>query len=106
MNRIEKLKELEQKLTILEDIKNMVNNKCTGFELAESITKLPPKFQNILETNLISIDTAKIFKNNPFCAEEKDPSELDFQIFKKFEAFVWNLNKLLEDTKFKLKNLK
>ncbi|MFX1337269.1 MAG: hypothetical protein ACFFDK_01525 [Promethearchaeota archaeon] len=105
MNKKDKVKELEQKLTILEDIKKLVENKCTGFELADLIAKISPKFQQILETNLISIDTAKMFKSNPFCAEEKDTREVDFQLFKKFEAFVWNLNKLFEDTKFELINL-
>lgn len=105
MNKKEKMKELEQKLTILEKIKKLVDNKCTGFELAEILTNLPPKLQQILETHLISVNTAKEFKNNPFCAEEKDTREVDFQLFKKFEVFVWNLNKLLEDTKFELKNL-
>jgi len=105
MYKKEELKELEQKLTILEEIKEMVDNKCTGFELSEYIAKLSPEFQRILESNLISIDTAKLFKNNPFCAVEKDTSEVDFQIFKKFEVFFWNLNKLLEDTKSALRNI-
>ncbi len=105
MNKKEKIKELEQELTVLEEIKEMVDNKCTGFELSEYLTRLSPDLQKILETNLISIDTAKVFKNNPFCVEEKDNSDVDFQIFKKFEAFFWNLNKLLEDTKFELNNL-
>ena len=105
MSKNEIREELEHILTILEDMKKMVERKCTGLELAETIANLPTKFQQILETKLISINTAKIFKNNPFCAEEKDPNETDFQLFKKFEAFVWNLNKLLEDTKFKLKNI-
>ena len=105
MNKIEKVKELENELRILEDIKKMVENNCTGFELVEYIVNLPPKIQKILETNLIPIETARLFKNNPFCAEEKDIRDVDFQLFKKFEAFFWNLNKLLEDTKFELNNL-
>jgi hypothetical protein len=105
MNKKEKLKELEQELTVLEEIKEMVDNKCTGFELSEYIAKLSPEIQQILENNLISIETAKLFRSNPFCAEEKDTNNIDFQIFKKFEAFVWNLNKLIEDSKFKLNNL-
>ena len=102
MNKKEKMLELEEELTILEDIKRMVESKCTGFELAEYLAKQPPEIQQILEENLISISTAKIFSNNPFCAEEKDAHDVDFQLFKKFEVFFWNLNKFLEDTKFKL----
>ena len=83
----------------------MVENKCTGIELAEYITGLSPEFQKMLENNSISIDNVKQFKNNPFCAEEKNASDVNFQIFKKFEAFFWILNKLLEDTKSALRNI-
>lgn len=105
MNKKERIKELEQELTILENIKKMVDEKCTGFELADIMAKLPRKFQQTLESHLISTNTAKEFEYNPFCPEENDTQKIDFQLFKKFEIFVWNLNKLLEDTKAELKNL-
>ena len=106
MKNSENFKELEERLDILEDIKKMVDEKCSGFQLTEMISNLPKKFQKTLESHLISVNTAKEFEYNPFCSREDESDKTDFQLFKKFEVFVWNLNKLIDDTKAELRNLR